>query len=178
MGLGRQKLEDVTPEQRTKLLNSLRAGGSVVLACQYSGVARGDYYTWLKQGRMETSGLYFEFVREVEKTQAAREVELCLRIEELSRRTDPKKAGGDPRTAFLAMVWSLKHIGPNRKKYQDHVEITGKDDGPIEIDIRSEWGSLREVVLNALAPFPEARAAVVKALVEHQSAVVGGQDAE
>ena len=175
----RQRLDEITTEQRTKIINSIRAGSTVSVACAFAQVNRGDYYDWMRLGRAASGAATSaassasppapeaEFVAEIEKAQSAREVELLLRIEDLARRTDPKKAGGDPRTALQAIKWSLQHIGPNRQRYQDRWEVTGKDNGPIEIDIKSEWGALREVVLNALSPFPEAREAVARALAEH-----------
>lgn len=51
-------------------------------------------------------------------------------------------------------------------KEKQQLELTGKDGGPIQIE---QWVTLRKTIFQALAPFPDARAAVAQAIAQTSS---------
>jgi hypothetical protein len=70
---------------------------------------------------------------------------------------------GDHRT-------SLSALGELRKQTELYSELTGELDRSTHVELHQEWVNMREIIFQALAPFPEARIAVAKALLtlEHQ----------
>jgi hypothetical protein len=68
------------------------------------------------------------------------------------------RSGKDHRT-------SLQALGEMRKQTELYSELTGELDRSTHIELHQEWVNIRELVFQALAPFPDARVAVAKALV-------------
>ncbi len=62
---------------------------------------------------------------------------------------------------------ALQSLGELRKQTELYSELTGELDRSTHIELRTspEWVNVRELLFNALRPFPEARVAVAKALL-------------
>ncbi len=65
---------------------------------------------------------------------------------------------------------SLQALGELRKQTELYSELTGELDRSTHVELHQEWVNMREIIFQALAPFPEARIAVARALLtlEHQ----------
>ncbi len=62
---------------------------------------------------------------------------------------------------------ALSSLGELRKQTELYSELTGELDRSTHIELRTspDWINVRELLFNALRPFPEARIAVAKALL-------------
>lgn len=115
-----------------------------------SGVARSTFFDWLTLGRQEDSPkIYRDFVRELDEALALFEVDAMGRI---------AKAGSQE---WQADAWRLERRYPER--YGRRTRIDG------QVEVRAivaspEWLELRDRVLEALTPFPEALEAVLEAI--------------
>jgi hypothetical protein len=59
----------LTPEVKVKLLQALRAGNYRDAACAFAGVSRRSFYEWKSRAEKETSGMYVEFMADVERAE-------------------------------------------------------------------------------------------------------------
>ncbi len=62
---------------------------------------------------------------------------------------------------------ALSSLGELRKQTELYSELTGELDRSTHIELRTspEWVNVRDILFNALKPYPEARIAVAKALL-------------
>ena len=106
------------------------------------------------------------------KAQEAQEVaqadDLLNQVRSLQSRTltilEAVEASGEYRTALAA-------IGEARRNLELLGKIAGElDERPVvNVLVSTEWVSIRTTVLEALSPYPQARAAVAESLVELES---------
>ena len=116
-----------------KIEQALRAGNYKQTAAKYAGISLGTFYGWMQRGRNfeqndgpKEDAIYFEFLKMVEKAMADAEVEDVAIIKNASRKQ------------WQAAAWMLERKFPDRWGRRDHVELTGKDGGPVEISAREK----------------------------------------
>jgi hypothetical protein len=113
-------------EAANKIINYLRAGAFIETAAAAAGIARSTLYEWLRRGRRKHHGAMFEFAEEAEQAQAMSEVAAIGII---------GKAAGSGQ--WQAAAWHLERKYPARWGRREHLEMTGKDGGPIETHERN-----------------------------------------
>lgn len=169
------EVKDLTPEQERILMGSLALGLTQQRACQSAGIRHGDFYAWLALGAKEASGPNRDFLARVRKVQGQRLSGLVGRYQQIMEQASSaglcphcgKPAGvKDPRLAAKMIEWILTHIGKNKAEFSDKqlIEVSGPKGGELKVQILEQWSAVRTAIMNALQPFPEARAAVVAAL--------------
>ena len=92
----------VSPERMNLIIEYLEEGNYDVVAAQAAGITRQTFYKWIRRGKEEKEGIYFDFYQRVEKAKAAGETELIHTIRQASKRT------------WTAAAWILERSRPQR----------------------------------------------------------------
>ena len=123
-GRGRPKKEDADPDSIWKVLDGIKAGMSYEGACGVARVSFNTFNRWRKEGEKATSGLFFEFLKELNFSEAIAEAEMLKKLKE------------DPDTKWVA--WRLERRFPDRwgKKEQVKQEISGPEGQPIQTETK------------------------------------------
>jgi transposase-like protein len=131
---GRRTILD---EAKQKLIvDALTAGNYIETAAKIAGVAPASIYSWLDKGRTasdliqaghdidENDRIYMEFAEAVEKARAQAEARNLLLIQQAAQ------SG-----TWQAAAWYLERSFPKRWGRKDKLEMTGKDEGPLEVTV-------------------------------------------
>lgn len=153
----------ITPEVVEKILQAVRTGSSVEAAALYAGVPRQTFFDWLKKGR---SGPHaYKPYRDL-----ALSLDEALGVFEANANALIAKAAHEQ---WQAAAWQLE------RKFPDRYGRRTRIDGQVQVQAivaSPEWIGLRDRVLAALQPFPEALEAVLRAVgsADQQAEVEGG----
>jgi len=159
----------LTPEQRerkqARFLKEYRESGNIKYSCKVAGIHRSTFYEWRDHDEVFKAQLpdaaedardtlefaaYDRAVKGVESfvVSMGRMVyeEIPMLDDEgkpkLDKHDEPMMKHGKPlverKYSDSLLITLLKANMP--KKYKDKVELTGKDDGPIEVEYVTEWG--------------------------------------
>ena len=52
----------LSPEVEEKILKAIRAGNYAAIAAEYAGISESTFYGWLRRGRKEGKGPFFQFL--------------------------------------------------------------------------------------------------------------------
>ena len=109
----------ITPELIELIKGHLTEGNYDVVAAQAAGITRQTFYNWIRKGKADKEGIYFDFYRMVEGAKAEGEVNLIKII---------KKASG---RSWTAAAWILERSRPERwalhKAKENAVEFWKKE---------------------------------------------------
>ena len=92
----------ISPELIALIVEHLKEGNYDVVAAQAAGITRQTFYRWIRQGKEEKEGIFFDFYQAVEEAKAAGETELLHTI---------RKASG---RSWTAAAWILERSRPQR----------------------------------------------------------------
>ena len=71
----------LNPEVQEKIVSAIRAGNYAMIAAEYAGICEGTFYGWLKRGREEGQGIYFEFLKAVKEAEREAEVRAVAHVQ-------------------------------------------------------------------------------------------------
>lgn len=92
----------LTPELVEIIVKLLKDGNYDIVSAQAVGITRATFYRWIRRGKEEKEGEYFEFYRAIEQAKATGETELLKIIRNASAR------------AWQAAAWILERSRPER----------------------------------------------------------------
>ena len=92
----------ITPELVELIIEHLKEGNYDVVAAQAAGITRQTFYRWIRKGKTEKEGIFFDFYQAVEEAKAAGETELLHTIRKASTRS------------WTAAAWILERSRPQR----------------------------------------------------------------
>lgn len=71
----------LTPETMERICRLVREGNTYRVSAVASGIDEKTFHNWLRQGRLTTSGVYFEFFQQIKKAEAEAAVAMmgCVR---------------------------------------------------------------------------------------------------
>ena len=92
----------ITPEKIELICEHLREGNYDMVAAQAVGITRQTFYRWIRQGKEDKEGIYFDFRQKVERAKAEGEVALLTVIKKAATRT------------WTAAAWILERSRPGR----------------------------------------------------------------
>lgn len=92
----------ISPEKIELICGYLREGNYDIVASQAAGITRQTFYRWIRQGKEDKEGIYFDFYQAVEVAKAEGEVALLGVIKKASSR------------AWTAAAWMLERSRPQR----------------------------------------------------------------
>lgn len=115
-----------TPERVERILEALRLGATYELACNYGGISRETFFQWLKT--------HDDFPDRVKEAEGMAAVGWLDKIEKAS-------ADGN----WQAAAWKLERRYPRQYGRMVH-ELTGKDDGPVQVEITDARAKLAELI--------------------------------
>jgi transposase len=72
-GIGGRRTK-LTPEVQDKIVGAIRAGNYAAVAAEYAGITESCFYLWLRRGRAEGEGIYFQFLQAVKEAEREAEV--------------------------------------------------------------------------------------------------------
>ena len=137
MTLGRRSQLETNQSKIDSLLNYLRLGHYINQACAMVGLAESTFHYWRKEaeeveesmekGEIEEENLtdtqsnLLEFLESVKKARASAESHHLGQI-----RDDP---------SWQSSAWWLERSFPDRWGRKDRVEVTGKDEGPLIVEV-------------------------------------------
>jgi hypothetical protein len=114
-------------ERASKILEALRLGVPQATAVTYAGVSDSTYYRWLQDAAKDDAPQQLKDFRDaVHAARAEAEVRSLAVIQNASRKT------------WQAAAWFLERGFPQHWARSDRHEVTGKDGGPIELNVDSE----------------------------------------
>lgn len=116
----------LTPELQERVAAHVAAGAYVETAVAACGISKTSFYEWLRRGAEENEGPHREFLDAVEKAQAEAE------LKDLENITRAAAEGN-----WQASAWRLERKFPDRwaRRERMRLEHTGKDDGPIAVQV-------------------------------------------
>ena len=120
-GIGGRKTK-LTPEVQDKIVGAIRAGNYAAIAAEYAGITESCFYLWLRRGRAEGRGLYFQFLQAVKEAEREAEVRAVAIVQ---------KHMGDNWTAAMTF---LERKFPQRWGRRDRT--------PVEVDPRDVLAKL------------------------------------
>jgi hypothetical protein len=101
----------LTPKLQEKIIKFILGGAYVETAAVAVGISKKTFYRWLKAGREETSGIYYNFCHEIEKAFATKEANNALAI----------TAHGEKN--WQALAWQLERMAPQRWGRTDRMQL-------------------------------------------------------
>jgi hypothetical protein len=141
-----------------KLIEALRSGAYRIDACRAAGIHYNTLLAWEKNGQAQKRGEFSDFLdalRRAEADAAVKNVEIITRAAQ----------DGDWRAA----AWFLEHKYPDkwarlekRAVEQDGEQVQNGPTDPTDDDKR--FRRFQQALAEALAPYPEARIAISKAI--------------
>jgi transposase len=140
----------LTDEIATKIVQAVRTGTSLEGAASYAGVPRQTFFDWLRRGRQPRA---YKPYRDL-----ALAIDEALGVFEANANALIAKAAHEQ---WPAAAWQLERKFPD--KYGRRTRI----DGSVQVQAivaSPEWIGLRDRVLAALQPYPEALEAVLQAV--------------
>lgn len=116
-----------TPDRADKILEALRLGVPQATAVTYAGVGESTYYRWLSDAtKPDAPDDLREFREAVQAARAEAEVRSLAVIQNASRKT------------WQAAAWFLERGFPHHWARTDRHEVTGRDGGPVELNIDAD----------------------------------------
>ena len=108
---------------QAKMVQAIEGGNYAPTAAEYAGIATSTHYNWLKQGEAGVTP-YVEYLEAIKKAEAVAEVRNVTLIQNAAT------------TTWTAAAWYLerKHWDRWGKKDRNHLELTGANGQPIEIN--------------------------------------------
>ncbi len=114
-------------ERAAKILEALRLGVPQTTAVSYAGVHDATYYRWLQEATKPDAPQELRDFRDaVKAARAEAEVRSVAVIQNASRKT------------WQAAAWFLERGFPQHWARSDRHEITGRDGGPIELNVDAD----------------------------------------
>ena len=107
---------DFKPAMGEEILQSMAQGLSLAAAASYLGIHRQRVYEWMEK--------HSEFADTIKLAQAKRQAFLERRL--LSAENGP---------VVTSTIFALKNAAPDDWREKQALEVTGKDGGPMEINI-------------------------------------------
>lgn len=138
-----------TQETVARLLDGIRAGLPIHLACSAAGITETTFYEWQR-------GEFPYHAKKELKQQFSEELTRAKGESALSNINLIKNAALED---WRAAAWILERRFPQDFGKQA-LEITGADGGPVQIEV----SAMQKVILKALEGHPEARVEVAEAL--------------
>lgn len=137
---GRRSQLETNTAKVDRFLNYLRLGHYINQACAMVGIAESTYHYWRKTAEeiedqvqdgsieeddlTESDLLLLEFLESVKRARAEAEAFHLKNIRE----------AGDT-GSWQASAWWLERSFPDRWGRKDRVEVTGKDEGPLVVEV-------------------------------------------
>ena len=113
----------LTPETQERICTAIAAGNYTVVAAAFAGIGQSTFYRWMESGEAATSGVYREFWEAVKKAESQAESRNVALIERAANEH------------WQAAAWWLERKHSDRWGRKERTEITGKDEGPVQIQI-------------------------------------------
>ena len=142
---GRGQPTKLTPELHADIVRTIKAGNYIETAAAMAGINRDTFREWVRQGVRHPKGKYGSFAKDIEQAMAHAEVIDVLGI---------RKAG---EKEWTARAWLLERRFPDR---------WGKRGSEVTINLvqTPQWADLKAKIVEALRPYPDAAAAVARAV--------------
>lgn len=154
MSKGGPKPMTVEHPKFQRLIEALAAGNYMTIACEYAGIGESTVYRWLAQARDEFAAVSQGRIPDKE----------AMRVVEMAEAINNARAEAETRNVFLiqraakegtwqAAAWWLERTAPKRWGRFVRTEITGPDDGPVQVavttrDLESKLAQLIEDATN------------------------------
>jgi hypothetical protein len=154
------KLTESTME---KLIEALRSGAYRIDACRAAGIHYNTLLAWERKGEAQKKGEFSEFLDALRRAEAEATVTNVGVITRAAQNGD-----------WRAAAWFLEHKYPDRWARLDK-RADQDQDGNFEVNVNfvpvrktgeTNFEQLKRDVIDALAPFPEARIALSEKLVQ------------
>lgn len=97
--MGKGKINE---EKTTLMVKYIEEGNYDMVAAQAAGITRQTFYSWIRRGKAEREGIYYDFAQAVEGAKARGEVALLSTVKAASTRT------------WQAAAWMLERSRPDR----------------------------------------------------------------
>lgn len=138
----------LTPAVSKRICDNICRGLAFEQAATLAGVSATVFYNWKARGKKEETGLYVEFLKRVKKAEAAWELE-HLKIIADAAQPRVTEDGKVVKGSWQASAWMLERRVLKRYGRTQHakVELSGKDGGPIELNL---GGAARELLRGRL----------------------------
>lgn len=141
----------LTAEVRQLIVAAIRAGAWDYIAAEAAGIDDSQFYRWMVRGKEQPKSIYGQFRREVEQAYGQARLAAELRVHQERPFEWLRSGPGRERTG--------------RPGWSDHQISVELQQGPtVNLFLSQEWIVIEATLLEALSPYPEARAAVVAAL--------------
>lgn len=92
----------MSPEVVEAVVQALRAGAYITVACRAAGISRQTYGDWMRRGEAESAGAYHDFRERVERAKAEGEIR---NVAVISRAANE---------SWQAAAWLLERMYPER----------------------------------------------------------------
>lgn len=119
----------LTPELIERVASVVRVGNYLDTAARYCGIDKVTFYSWMKRGHAQKSGLFRDFLNALEEAQAAADVRDHAHIAQASKK--------DWRA-------SAEHLRlRNQSRYnRSRMEVSGPDGSPVQVESSASAGLL------------------------------------
>jgi hypothetical protein len=149
-----RRRQPLTPQVQEQICAYIRAGGFAHVAAEAAGVAREDFEEWLRLGqpdseRRRSSRVYREFFQAVRKARAEARLAAELKILEKNPLQWLKCGPGRETHDYPGWTTAVR-------------SVFAGDRQAVNVLLLPEMQALLASMLEALAPFPEARAALAQ----------------
>ena len=119
---------DLTPDTQNRIIEALRAGNYIDVACSYAGIGTTTYYRWMQRASdPESPDIYRDFRDAVQRARAEAEIRNVGLIQ---------RAASDG--TWQAAAWFLERSHPRKWGRHDRHEVTGPDGGPLEVAVDAD----------------------------------------
>lgn len=136
MSKGGPKPMTVNDAKFQRLIEALAAGNYMAVACKHAGIGESTVYKWLAEARDEFAAVSQGRIPNKEK----------MRVVELADAIESARAEAETRNVFLiqkaaqggtwqAAAWWLERTAPKRWGRFVRTEITGPDEGPVQLSV-------------------------------------------
>lgn len=117
-------------------------------AAVIEGISKDTYYGWMRRGRAEQKGKYFNFLKAVKKAEGVAEVVYLEQIRKAAIGTETDKP------VWQAAAWYLERRYPDSWGRRERVDLkhSGEFKQKVEVDIFAEITKLESTLKNRKKP--------------------------
>jgi transposase-like protein len=114
----------LTPARRRAVCEGIRAGLPLREAALAAGISERTLHRWREQGQQDDEGPYWQFWQRTREAEALAQADLAAVVRAAALAGDWRAA-----LAMLGRRW------PNNWAETSRHELTGRDGGPVEVDV-------------------------------------------
>lgn len=134
----------LTPKLQKAICKRIEKGNYPAKSAIQEGISKDTYYYWMRRGRKEKEGRYYNFLKAIKKAESIAET---VYLEQVRKAATGEETG---KPVWQAAAWYLERRYPDSWGRRDRVDLnhSGEFKQRVEVDIFAEIKKLETTLKN------------------------------